>query len=254
MLALFIVAVIVIVILVVLMFFILRGTVKKINSQTKLYFVDKLQEYDYLINEKEDKLNKINEEIKEKELKDSQDDSSLGNSSYDFDYNIIDLLNKTTYQDKNVFEISRKIDEKFDIDYVALLKKFLDNVRDEGNYSFCKKFRDKFSSDEIFKLKMMNFSEQKKYMRELLDDKEYDIYELYLDINDNNDIDGFVDYLSEMVDLNSPEVLVYVGKKEENYDYLSKYVKTVYSKDIYKGIRIVYRNKIYDYSLNERNV
>ena len=40
----------------------------------------------------------------------------------------------------------------------------------------------------------------------------------------------------------------------DNYDYLSKYVKTVYSKDIYKGIRIVYRNKIYDYSLNERNV
>ena len=36
------------------MFFILKSTVKKINSQTKLYFVDKLQEYDYLIDKKED--------------------------------------------------------------------------------------------------------------------------------------------------------------------------------------------------------
>ena len=65
---------------------------------------------------------------------------------------------------------------------------------------------------------------------------------------------GFIDYITELLDLNSPRVLVYVGKKDENYDYLSKYIKTVYSRDIYKGIKIVYRNKIYDYSLNERNV
>ena len=48
--------------------------------------------------------------------------------------------------------------------------------------------------------------------------------------------------------------IVYVGDKSENYDYLSKYIKTIYSADIYKGIKIKYQNKIYDYSLNERNV
>ena len=42
----------IILILVVLMFFVLKSTVKKINSQTKLYFVDKVQEYDYMIDEK----------------------------------------------------------------------------------------------------------------------------------------------------------------------------------------------------------
>ena len=50
---LFSVAILVIVVLVGFMFFILKGTVRKINSQTKLYFVDKLQEYDYLIDRKE---------------------------------------------------------------------------------------------------------------------------------------------------------------------------------------------------------
>ena len=67
-------------------------------------------------------------------------------------------------------------------------------------------------------------------------------------------VDGFVEYVNELIDLNNPNILVYVGSKSENYDYLSSYVKTVYSKDIYKGIRIIYRKKIYDYSLNERNV
>ena len=72
--------------------------------------------------------------------------------------------------------------------------------------------------------------------------------------NKNANIDGFIEYLTELLDLNSPNIMVYVGSKSENYDYLSKYIKTIYSKDIYKGIRIIYRKKIYDYSLNERNV
>ena len=66
---LFLVACVVICLLVFVMFLILKKTVKTINTQTKLYFVDKLQEYDYLINEKEEKLNQIDKEIKEKESK-----------------------------------------------------------------------------------------------------------------------------------------------------------------------------------------
>ncbi len=44
---------------------ILKRTVNTINSQTKLYFVDKLQEYDHLIDKKEEQLDKIDQEIKE---------------------------------------------------------------------------------------------------------------------------------------------------------------------------------------------
>ncbi|MCI6266539.1 MAG: hypothetical protein MR598_06835 [Erysipelotrichaceae bacterium] len=255
MFTLFIVAVVVICILVFFMFFILKGTVKKINSQTKLYFVDKLQEYDYLIDQKEEKLNKINQEIKEKELKRESDDTSTRSKTYEFDYQFIDLLNKTKYQDKNVFELTKKIDEKFNLDYVGLLKKFLSYVEDDGTYQFCIDLRNKFTSDEIYRLKVMNLEEQKKYLQDKLSFDEYKIYQLYLKLDKNAaNVDGFIDYLNEMIDLNNPNILVYVGKKDENYDYLSKYVKTIYSKDIYRGIKIIYRKRIYDYSLNERNV
>ena len=33
-----------------------------------------------------------------------------------------------------------------------------------------------------------------------------------------------------------------------------KYIKTEYTDDIYRGIRVIYKNKMYDYSLSERNV
>lgn len=255
MVTLFILAIGVICVLVVLMFFILRGTVHKINSQTKLYFVDKLQEYDYLIDQKEEKLRQINQEIKDRELKNIGEDTSTKQKHYEFDYQIIDLLNKTQYQDKNIFELTKKIDEKFHLDYVGLLKHFLENVNDDGTYQFCLDLRNKFTSDLIYQLKVMNLEEQRDYLEKHLSSQEYKIYQLYLKLDRGaKDIDGFIDYLNELIDLNNPNVLVYVGKRDENYDYLSKYVKTIYSKDIYRGIKIIYRKRIYDYSLNERNV
>ena len=100
---LFLIACFVICLLVTFMFLILKNTVKTINTQTKLYFVDKLQEYDYLINQKEEKLNKIDKKIKEKEaIKEEKVDNTLKNN-YEFDYNIINLLNNTKYQDKNIY-------------------------------------------------------------------------------------------------------------------------------------------------------
>ena len=95
MVTLLILAITIILILVILMFFVLKSTVKKINSQTKLYFVDKAQEYDYMINEKIDKLDKINQELKEKELNEEEINSGISSDNYEFDYQIIDLLNKT---------------------------------------------------------------------------------------------------------------------------------------------------------------
>lgn len=236
------------------MFLILRKTVKKINTQTKLYFVDKSQEYDYLINEKLDKLNKLNEEIKEKELNKEENEQEKNKNNYEFDYNIINLLNNTEYQDKNIFELNKKIDEKFNIDYVSLINKFLMITDNNNQYDFCKKLKDKFTSDVIYSLRILSNTELDKKIKDMLTEEEYKIYNLYKEVNSNSNIDGFIDYLNELIDLNNPNIIVYVGDKSENYDYLSKYVKTIYSADIYKGIKIKYQNKIYDYSLNERNV
>ena len=82
----------------------------------------------------------------------------------------------------------------------------------------------------------------------------FKIYYIYRSITDRVSLEGFIDYLNELVDLNNPYILIYVGNKNENYDNLSKYIVTKYDAGIYKGIKIVYKNKVYDYSLSERNV
>lgn len=240
--------------LVFVMFMILKSTVNKINEQTKSYFVDKLQEYDYLIDEKEEKLDQIDKQIKDKELKNKIEKKEFHQNNYEFDYNIINILNETKYQDKNIFEINKKLDSVFNIDYSKLISNFIKEETDDKNYKFCLELRNKFNPDKIYSLKLLDKQDLEKELKEFLNEKEYKIYEIFKSITVKPTIDSFIDYLNELVDLNNPNIIIYVGNEQDNYDNLSKYITTKYSKDIYKGIKIVYKNKIYDYSLNERNV
>lgn len=251
---LFLIACLIICLLVVLMFFILRKTVKTINTQTRLYFVDKSSEYDDLINKKIEKLNEIDREIKQKELYREDANDYLNKDNYKFDFNIIDLFNSTSYQNNNVFELSKKLDDEFNFDYVSLINDFIKNVGDDSNYVFCVDMRNKLTSDVIYSLKTLDKDSLINMLKKIFNDNEYLIYKMYIDINANSNIDDFINYLNNLVDLNDPNIIVYVGDKNTNYDYLSKYVKTIYSNDIYKGIKIMYKSKIYDFSLNERNV
>lgn len=251
---LFILACGIIALLVFIMFIILKKTVNAINSQTKTYFVDKLQAYDSLIDEKEKRLNEIDELLKNKELGLTDEETVLKKDGYDFDYNIIDLFNNAEYQNKEILRITKLIEEKFDFNHEKLIKDFLACVKNVDKYEFCLRLKEKFTSEIVYEIKTLLDTDIDEYMEEFLDDKEYNIYLLFKDLNGTFLIEDFVDYLDRLLDLNNPMITIYVSNKKENYDYLSKYIKTVVADDIYSGIKIVYKDKIYDFSLSERNV
>lgn len=237
------------------MFMILKKTVGIVNAQTKSYFVNKLQGYDDLIQDKENKLQEIDNLIKDREkgIKEKETQENI-NKGYAFDTDVLDLLNATKYQDQNIFELNKKIDENFVVNYEELIKDFLTLCKDSSDYDFCVGLREKFDSDIIYKLKSMLHDDMEKELKELLSKKEYKIYEAFKLVANEDSIDNFIDYLDQLVDLNNPKVTILVGNKSENYDHLNKYIETVYNDKIYRGIKIIYKNKIYDFSLSERNV
>lgn len=241
-------------VLIFFMFLILKNAVTKINAQTKAYFVDKLQVYDYLINEKEEKLNQIDKLIKDKELGIKEEEKKEDKTNYSFDYNIIDLLNETKYQDQSLLELNRIIDEKFNFDYESIVKKFIKAIEKDNNYEFCVNFREKFTSDLIYELEMLPDSELIDKLESILDEDEFKVYEMFIEVMDEHNIERFVEYLNQLVTLNNPNIVVLVGNEKENYDHISSYITTKVSKEIFRGIKIIYRDRIYDFSLNERNI
>ena len=255
MVTLFIIVSLIIAFLVFLMFMILKKTVGIVNTQTKSYFVNKLQGYDDLITEKENKLQEIDDLIKDKEkgIKEDNNNKELS-KSYAFDTNVIDLLNSTKYQDKNVLEINKIIDENFVVNYEELVKDFLSLCDEDTNYDFCLNLRGKFDSDTIYKIKSMMDDDKEDMIKKMLSEKEYKVYEAFKLIVSDHSIENFIDYLDQLVDLNNPKITILTGNKSENYDHLSEYIETKFNDKIYRGIKIIYRNKVYDFSLSERNV
>lgn len=249
----FIISFVVIILLVAAMSLVLKNAVKTIDDKSKSYFVDKLKEYDYLIDEKEKRLSELESELEKRKngLNDNKESASRPN--YDFDSSIIDLLTETSYLDKNIFEINKKIEEKFIINYEDLIKDFLSNIKDDNKYDFCLNLRNKFNSDEIYKIEIMLDDEREEYLKEFLNSEEYKVYEIFISSNKFN-MEDFVDYLNRLIELNDPTVTVLVPSNNINFDYIDNKIKTKVSDNIYRGIKILYRNKVYDFSLNEGNV
>ena len=94
--------------------------------------------------------------------------------------------------------------------------------------------------------------EREEYLNKFLTKEEHKVYEIFLSSNNFN-MEDFIDYLNRLIELNNPTITVLVPNKNINYDYIDKRIKTKVSDSIYKGIKILYRNKIYDFSLNEGN-
>ena len=254
MVVVFIIVCLIIAFLVSIMFLILKKTVGIVNSQTKSYFVNKLQGYDDLIQDKENRLDEIDKLIKDKEKGIKEEETFNKSNSYAFDKNIIDIFNNTKYQDQNIFELNKRIDENFVVNYEELIKDFLSLCDDKSDYDFCVKLRGKFDSDTIYKLKSTLPSDLEDELKQILDNKEYKVYETFKLVTVDKSIDSFISYLDQLVDLNSPRIKILVGNKSENYDHLSEYIDTIYSEKIYRGIKIIYKSKVYDFSLSERNV
>ena len=252
MVLLFIIVSLVVAFLIFLMYIILKRTVRIVNEQTKSYFVNKLQGYDDLIADRENKLNEIDELIKNREIGKEGNKKELSKGGYAFDTNVIDLFNSTQYQDKNIFELNKKIDETFVVNYEELVKDFLSFCDDSKDYEFCTNLRNKFNSEMIYFLKSTMNTEDE--LKKILSEKEYKIYEAFKLIISEHSIENFVIYLDQLVDLNSPKVVILVGSKHENYDHLSEYIETKYNDKIYRGLKIIYKNRVYDFSLSERNI
>ncbi len=254
MVVLFAIVSLVVAFLIFLMYTILKRTVRIVNEQTKSYFVNKLQGYDDLIADRENKLNEIDELIKNREIGKENNKKELLKGGYAFDTSVIDLFNSTQYQDKNIFELNRRIDENFVVNYEELVRDFLTFCDDSKDYEFCSNLRDKFDSEKIYELKSMITEDMEDEIKNFLTEKEYKIYEAFKLIINEWTIENFVIYLDQLVDLNSPKVIILVGSKHENYDHLSEFIETKYNDKIYRGLKILYKNKVYDFSLSERNI
>jgi hypothetical protein len=250
------IAIFIVAVLLIILVFIFVSTTKRANVLIKNLFVDKLQEYDYLIDDKEKKIEELNQTIEKKkksyvkleqELEDLEK-SNISREKVSIDSDI-NLPTNADFEDGNILTGYKKIKEGFDFNPEKILKDFINkNVKEDKNYTMYKKIRSYFNYDTMYKIMTYQPNEQKIIMKELLSDKEYKIVENLLNIKKFN-IVKFVDKLDDLILKANPEILVYTGEKNKKYNYLHNQIKTIYDDKITEGFKIIYKGVVYDYSI-----
>lgn len=238
-----IVSLIVLFVLVIFMFLLLRRLVKKVNEESKLYFTLKLQEYDELIKEKEEKLK--NTRIEKNAISQDEKESTLTS-------NVV-VLNQELpkYQIGNLFKIAKQIDNKFSINEEKIITNFINShpVSSNYNYNQNKKLEQYLKQIDKYQLVIKN----KQYMNDVINDLmriNKNLVDDYLNRSQNKDIFALINYLNTNLKKHDTNVYIEVGEKNINYNYLSDRIKTIYNPQISKGIVIIYQNRKYDYSLD----
>lgn len=246
----YVVAVIISLVLISILFFALRSTVKRIDYNTKKYFVDKLQDYDYLIDEKKKILNELNIKIEENQknlIKEEKNNKKRVNNDQ---FKCYETLNIPKYMDEDLFKKYKNIKDKFSFDNEKILIDFVNNIKEEKNpnYKILVEIRKKFTKNKIYEIMNLRKKEQKEYVLKYLNSEEINVIKDYINI-DNIKINNLISELDTLIDKNDPTVYVYIGEKDKTYNHISPLIKTKYDENINEGIKINYKGVLYDYSL-----
>ena len=235
--------------MILIMFFLLKNIVKTINEQSKSYFALKLQDYDDLVEDKSKKLDEIKSNYNETKIEENnkikeESDNGIVNKAS------VIYFSNANYQVEDILERFKEIDKRFVINSKSVVEKFLKDINTyDNNYNVLISIKNKINSLGIYELLSSNKSDAYKKILIVLNEEETNILKKYSKSSSFR-VDEFLSYLDYEIKKSDPTIYVEVGNKDENYDYLSPNIKTVYNKRIYKGIMITYQDKVYDYSLN----
>ena len=235
-------------IMVVFIYFLLKREVSDINNKSKVYFTRKAQEYtDSIIRQKE--TTESNDTVVNEEKEDKVEENENSKPS------VIYVEKKANYEINDLLKLMKQVEDSFSLNDEATIKTFIKNyaVDDEDQimrYNDLKSMQEYVNKVGVYNIVI---SDDEDFLEAIVNDLRLineDVFmEFYsgLDVFQVEDFCNFLDYEMGKCD---PTIYIYVGNDKTNYNAIDKRIKTIYSEDIYKGMKIVYLNKMYDYSLS----
>ena len=153
-------SVILIIIFIVLMigvlFYILKRMINKMDQESKSYFLNNLQDYDKLIDEKENKLETIKESIENLKEDKNKNEKEAKEESEKLDPSALQAVISPDLQDGNILKTMREIQDKFQLKKLTTIKEFVKNHPEDKEktkeYYLCKNVLDLLTFDFAYEL------------------------------------------------------------------------------------------------------
>lgn len=248
-------AVIIVLIMFVFTFFMFKNLVKRINNSTKKYFLDKLQDFDYIIAEKEKEIEILSEQIKRlNQAKESGENGEIVEIPVmkKPEEKIVYDIPTPEFRETGFFKNYKGLNKEFNVDEEKILKDFIKvhEKDDTTEYKELSAFSELFTQNAIYESLTLTPEEQLDLVKSVLTTKNKKYVEPIIKTIKNFNVLEMLDRIKDRMDKISPTIYVYVsGDSNKNYDYLSSKIKTKLFKNMSKGIIIEYKDKLYDYSI-----
>ena len=254
-----------IIIMVCFALFVIKNIIKKMNENTKKYFMDKLQDYDYIIDEKKKeieeltgKINNLKEEIEiSKEIEEYKKHKAEIKpveiqKHKEEKQEIIYDIPTPQYRQEQFFTTYKKLKKQFDVDSKKILQEFIQehtNAKEDEEYKKLQKIKKYFDEETIYQCLTLTPEEQYEIVEKTVNNQEEKIIGLKDYDKKSFSILKMIEKIDEKIKETDPTIYVYVGSEETNYDNLGSQIKTKFYPNMSEGIIIKYHNKMYDYSI-----
>ena len=225
MIELIVAAVILIVIMLLFVFILFKNIMKNMNENAKKYFVNKLQDYDYILEEKQTELEEIREEINQTKIENKnilektedvqpeikRSESQENQPAKEIKYN----LNTPDYRETQFFNNYKELKRIFTVDNEKIIKDFIKDhksVSEEKEYKSLQKLRNKFDNDAIYGCLTLNSREQIEVLDQILTATEKKLvnYEKTIKNNDKFTIKDFIKYIDNRMHQTEPTIYIYI--------------------------------------------
>ena len=276
---LIIAAVILIVIMLIFIFILFKNIIKRMDENAKKYFVNKMQDYDYILEEKQEKLEEIKTKIDEierehkniikgdEEYLDLDDKTRKNAEEYreeDLDTDEMPIrkvakeeikynLNVPNYRETQFFNNYKEVRKVFTINNEKIIKEFIaehKNLKEEKEYKSLAKLRKKFDEDTIYGCLTLSKNDQISVLKETLTPTEKKLVNFdELILKNNFTTEDLIEYIDLRMEKIDPTICIYTNVLDKKYEQIDSNIITKEYSNMSEGIIIKYRNKIYDYSI-----
>ena len=231
--------------MIITIYFSLNSILSSVNEKGREYFTLRLSELDRkrsktLENEEKEEKEKVVKVVASDEVGQSNDSLVLYQSKNVNQINVSDVL-----------AFIKKIDSKFTYDDRYIVEEFVNQTLADSSadkYNSLSSVKKYINDIGIYKL-LTNSEEEMQKFKENVNKLDDEVLTKYEKVNGFFDLENFIDYLDIEIRKNDPTIYVLVGDKNISFNDVNERVKTMYREEVYRGIKIIYKGNIYDYSL-----
>lgn len=256
---LFVAVLIVLVVLIYFMLVMIRSVVNEVTHKVDSYFQENLQEYDTNYKEKIARMNQMHKDVEElsAEMRSMQNELLAYKTSPFYAPRPLarDVFIPTArYIDNDFFKEYKTAKDKLQsINKQEVIDNIIERFPYVGNvekYNTVSGILEKLNFEAIYDLCNAQSKEQYQVLCETLEPEELVILNEFMEEapGDFNILD-FIDYMKKVMRDNDPRLFVSVAENEEDLTDEKRGIICSTDPNICEGLKVIYQNKIYDYSI-----